>query len=577
MRQRFLALFPGSDGMCEAHHDKIASRAASLGLERVWALPGLRLYAQRSLSILALGADGVIIGRLCRRGGATARVTCLSGPEIGTILEASGEALMRHYWGEYCALLREDRDWRILRDPTAGLTCYRIAIGKMRAVASDPALVRDLGLITGHIDWPRIVHGLMYRDLPIERTAICGCHELFGGCTTGLDGDHRSLWHPQDFTPEPDHSEGPADEVLRDTLDGTIAAIARGHDHLLLELSGGLDSSLLAYALARAGARFTCVTLATQAGDGDERMYARTVAQAIKRSLVELHHRPELVDLSLCPAPHLPGPAVRAFAQSSDHLLGEAADTIGADGFLSGGGGDNIFCNMNSTTPASDRLLATWSLSGFGTSVRDIAGAHNVTGWDVLRPALRHVRTWRKDRHWPRDDLLLDSKAAQALTIPEPHPWIAKAGDVLPGKRRHIESILAILNHVRGFPRSANRPLYFPFLAQPMVETCLAISSWRFFEGGMDRAPERRLLERSLPAIAWRRSKGGVAAMAGALFRQNRATLRTLILEGELARHRLIDRPAVEILLREDTPIAGTGFYRLLAFAEIEAWATHWR
>ncbi|SNS88056.1 asparagine synthase (glutamine-hydrolysing) [Sphingomonas laterariae] len=569
--QRFIALFPGADGIADHMREALLEKANAIGLETRH-IAGVQLVAAPSLSPVPVGTEGLILGKLYRRADAH-RLTSLSTAEAHTIIASEGQSLLRDHWGSYCAILHCGGHWRTVRDPTAGHVCYRIATSKIRAIASDPALARDLGLITGHIDWSRVVHGLIFRDLMIERTRIHGCHELFPGSVTDLDGVAASIWRPQDFLacPPPDLA------VLSRTTASCVAALAAGHDHILLELSGGLDSSLLALALDEAGARFSCATLATRAGDGDERHYARHVANTLGRQLVELPHRSELAHPGRCPAPHLPGPVVRAFAQSSDQLLAEAAEAIGADAFMSGGGGDNIFCNMNSATPATDRLLQTRSPLGFARTLLDLAGAHEVNIWAALRPAWHHLTGWRHDRTWPRDDSLLHPTAIARFPMAEAHPWVADPGDILPGKRRHVEAILAILNHVGGFPRGQLRPIHFPLLAQPMVEACLAMPSWRFFEGGVDRVPERRLLANRLPTIAARRSKGGVAAMAGAIFRQHRPLLRSLVLEGELARQRLIDRKQAETLLRDDALIVGDQFYRLLAFAEIEAWAKHWR
>jgi asparagine synthase (glutamine-hydrolysing) len=64
--------------------------------------------------------------------------------------------------------------------------------------------------------------------------------------------------------------------------------------------------------------------------------------------------------------------------------------------------------------------------------------------------------------------------------------------------------------------------------------------------------------------------------MAGGLFRTHRGTLREMVLDGQLAQRGLIDRPAVEALLKEDAPFSGPDFHRLLEFAEVEAWAANW-
>ena len=48
-----------------------------------------------------------------------------------------------------------------------------------------------------------------------------------------------------------------------------------GGSDIVLRLSGGLDSSIIAACLAKAKVQFSCINFPTRARDGDERNYAR--------------------------------------------------------------------------------------------------------------------------------------------------------------------------------------------------------------------------------------------------------------------------------------------------------------
>ncbi|MCP2835015.1 asparagine synthase-related protein, partial [Salmonella enterica] len=57
-----------------------------------------------------------------------------------------------------------------------------------------------------------------------------------------------------------------------------VSAQLADAQHPLLQLSGGLDSSILAAVLHEMGTPFRAVTLATRDAEGDERRFARAVA-----------------------------------------------------------------------------------------------------------------------------------------------------------------------------------------------------------------------------------------------------------------------------------------------------------
>src|SRR3546814_1569831 len=74
---------------------------------------------------------------------------------------------------------------------------------------------------------------------------------------------------------------------LRDTARYSVRTRRPTSDGMLLLLSGGVDSSIVAACLAHAGCAFDCLTLVTANPSGDERSYARLAAESVGAALVE--------------------------------------------------------------------------------------------------------------------------------------------------------------------------------------------------------------------------------------------------------------------------------------------------
>jgi asparagine synthase (glutamine-hydrolysing) len=125
----------------------------------------------------------------------------------------------------------------------------------------------------------------------------------------------------------------------------------------LLLLLGGLDSSVLAASLAALRGGFACVNFVRDSGAGDERLFARAVADRVGATLIEAEWRLADVDVTHCHLPGLPDPVARSFMQGTNSLLAGAASAAGADVTIDGGGGDNVFFGLRSVAPVTDALL----------------------------------------------------------------------------------------------------------------------------------------------------------------------------------------------------------------------------
>lgn len=546
------------------------------GLDVIFERPGLVVTASAATPVM-LGASGswMAIGRVFDRAGDA--LPYRASEDLTGLND-----LLARTWGGYVAfeVSRDERIARVLRDPSGAQPCWMVRSPASTVFSND---VR-LGLTVAGRPQPAIhreslAQALLFPDLRGPATAMEGIDEVQPGTArsapiaTGA-WTTETRWSPWHFTPAAERVDDPdqAAELVRRGVDEATRAWSKTLDRPLVELSGGLDSSIVAAAIAAAGKPLLAMTLVTPGPDGDERRYAEAVATSLGGTLREVHATADMIDLHRSASGHLPRPAARGFAQAGDRLALQTAEAMGADGFLSGGGGDNVFAYYYSALPAADRLRAAGPGIGALATVVDAARLMRRSVWQTGRRAIERAWIDRSLPLWQRDPSLLSADVA-SLGMPD-HPWLKPPRNSLPGKHWHVRQLVTIQNHIEGFARGG-LPIVFPLLAQPLMEAALRIPSWLWIDGGRDRAVARRAFRDRLPQIIIeRRTKGGLDSLAEAVVGQHHAVLSDMLLDGWLAASGIIDRPAVEKALSASRL---SGRLRLLALADVEAWARCWR
>lgn len=529
--------------------------------------PGIRLYAPPQMPI-AKGPRCTVIGQIF---GKTAMIERT---------DVSAAALTRDCWGNYLAIgvgPGGEAAW-ILRAPLGHLPVLYQRQRETMRLASDPELL--LGPTRPLINLEFVAHHLAFPHLKTRATGITGIEELLGGECLQSDASGSwqmaVLWSPREWTTSRREISTMETAVgaLRSAVSDAVCNLVQRHDHGLLELSGGLDSSVLASALAEADAGARAVTLVTEQAEGDERIYARTTAAATGLELDEL---PIGLNTAMARSGSLltPRPGLPVVLWPADDALALHAHAIGAGVFVSGAGGDCVFCSPSSGAPAADAVLRfgwkrqAWQATGA------LARIHNASVWTVARKALQFTRGRARPPAWPLRRGLLAGDCIPAS--PPHHPWLGEPEGVLPGKRDHVRAILASLAHVDGYPRHRIAPTRFPLLSQPVVETALRIPTWLWIDQGCDRAVTRQAWRGLLPdRILDRRTKGGLDAYAIQSVELSRETLRDFLLGGRLAAFHMIDRRGVELVLSSESRRGGDGVHALLPLIDVEAWLRSW-
>lgn len=531
---------------------------------------------------IALGDKGLIFGDLFQCGGSGA-LTTLNAAAICTIVGSLGHHLPRACWGGYVAILTGPDRVDIVRAPMGDLPCLYIHSRHALFAASDLELLAAAGAPPTGICWTSVARHLLAPDMRRTETCLERVRDLCGGerlTVTDRECAIETVWSPWDSALPDRQISDPleAKRRLRGAIEHSVHMVASGHDEMLLLLSGGLDSSIIAAVMANAGARFTGINLIANDATSDERRYAQAVADALGFRLIERVRQISEIDLTRSEAARLPCPTAKSFTQATNAITRQVADQTGITGIFNGGGGDNVFCSLRSVRPATDCLLADEPNGAFWPTARTIASLAQTS---VATVAIRAwLKTWQKKRNycWPADTRFLSDDAVALLEQRIDHPWLNAPETALPGKAAHIALIAQAQGVSEQTDVTALLPTFSPLLSQPVVEACLAIPTWLWFGSDHDRAIARRTFDDVLPRdVIWRRSKGSPDGFIAQIFEVHRTLIRTMLLEGELARAGLLNVQQIAAALDDPRPPVGHEHLRLLGLVDAEAWAGNWR
>lgn len=541
--------------------------------------PGVAAFANEHCACLPLAQCGCVLGRLFRRNGQPEPVQSLAPAEASAIVESNGERLLSGFWGGYVAALSAPASTHVMRDPSAGLPSYFAKGRGFVAFASDVELLIESGRAAIELDWTALAAHFYAAGVPTSVTALRGISELLAGfgIHAGSESDAQfPWWSPWDYVERP--SQRPADAA--DHLAGIIKQCVRsstgGLGRLLLSVSGGLDSSIVAAVLAEAGADAACLTMYGEDPDSDERPFAHGLCDHLGLPLLEHRYRLEDVDIAKPLGRHLPRPTDRtqALAYESAHL--ETAREVSAAAFVTGNGGDSVFGYSQSAAAIADRYLREGIGRGILQSLRDVSRQTGCSIFEAASAALRIAGGPRGYRCRPETLFLNPEVLASIDDAALVHPWLDPPKNALPGKAAHIASILRMQQHLEP-TRAWYLPVIHPLMSQPVIEVCLGVPSWQWRSGGRDRALARRAFAGDLPhLILQRRIKGGPDSFAAKILDHFRVTIRQRLLDGQLARHRIIDRAAIEQELKQDHQGDGEKRARILEFVAAEAWIDSW-
>jgi asparagine synthase (glutamine-hydrolysing) len=513
----------------------------------------------------------VLIGDyFAHRGGACVR------PEGDPLRQ--GRRLLAEGWGAYVALFTDAGGLSVLNDPSGAWPAYAWTLRGVCAVSDDvvrlPAGFAPANLA---LDWDAITELLRSPYRAQHLSPLAGYAAVAPGELRHVAaGRSEFLWRPGDFAAGAGDPEG---EGLYGAVLSAVDRLASVEPRLLVEVSGGLDSAIVAGALAatgHGGRVAAAVHSQAAAAEGDERAWAQAVCDAHGLPLVcaPMAAEPLAIADYEAHARHV-APAFGALDAPRDRALEALARETDGGAIFGGQGGDAVFYQMPTAAVVADYLRQAGPAGALHRFPRQVARRLRRSLWSVLAEA-RRPRAWvgagreASRRLWGR--------RARETPPGAPHPWLVELAAAAPGKQVQIAALLGTHEAWNRTRRASAAAVVQPLLAQPVVEAALATPAWRLLEGGRDRALARKLFAALLPPqVAARRSKGTVATLYAERMARSLDVVRPYLLDGVLVDAEVLDRTALDAVLTPEVLLWDAEGARLGRALMTEAWVRHWQ
>ena len=535
------------------------------------------------------GGLGLVLGKVFRRRDLDApamRHVRLNSGEAAGILASGGRTLVSDFWGRYVAFLHTaSGSTCVLRDPSGTLPCFRVRHRGVSIVFSwlEDALQMLAEAAPCAVNWDALTAQLRLGVLGGRETALDRIFQVLPGELLDLHhGESALLWSAVETArSQASYDADEATQLLGQTVRACTRAWASCYDTLLLRLSGGVDSSIVLSCLGPGNTQADVIGINyhSPGSDSDERSYARLTAARVGRDLLERERDPgfrieRVLKIARMPAPV---PYVGWMNAGTDASL---ASAYSAAAMFTGAGGDPLFYEYPRWWPAADYLQDKGLDAGFAAAAMDAARLGRVSVWRTVALALKErVRPDLAARASGGFEGLLAPGSLQLTNEPHRfvHPALCEASDLPIGKYMQTVGLMYPLGYYDPFEQASAPELVNPLFSQPLVELCLRLPSYLLTVGGRGRALARRAFAKDLPPqITNRRSKGGMEEHIKAVLDANIDLVRSMLLDGELCRRGMLDRPKLEELLSgRPTALAGA-VSQIHALVAVEAWVGRW-
>ena len=522
---------------------------------------------------------GFAVGHLFSRADTATGASARQLPEFPS-QESLRTHFLKNFWGEYVLIQPADESvdgFTVTRDPSGGVPCLFSVQDGSGFITSSVALATHHGLYRKRVDWDSIALCLAYPNLKTSRTGLADIRELLPGCSlhaNETDSRTELAWSPWDFVARERRYDNVADAAgdIRRTVSTVVKTWAGIDDSILMELSGGLDSSIVASCLKNTGSRITCCNVVTPVPGGDERQYAGQMADYLDVQLQTECLDAYIACAGVAPPPASFSPHMGILQHAVSNVMVSAGQRNGTSSFYLGAGGDTVFGLLTNAVPAADAMKERGLLAGIST-IRDLSVLHQCTVWKAAQLTLR------KMLNPPKSPCVPDRSFINPSMDPGPpgsHPWFIPPADVLPGDRERIFDLASNQLFRDMVFRGENSWVRMPLLSQPVLETSLRVPSWMSISGGRNRSVARSAFADTLPEeVLQRRSKGTFIGYLGALFKHNRNQIRDTLLTGSLQGHRLLDADALTTFFKSELPPRDKSFTRVLGLLMVENWVGH--
>ncbi|MGF7151619.1 asparagine synthase (glutamine-hydrolyzing) [Sphingomonas zeicaulis] len=482
--------------------------------------------------------------------------------------------LTRERWGAYVAIMPDPKDSEsiaLYRDPIGALECVTWQSEGVRVVTSCPERwLDDARPVSLEIDWDHLKALLASPGLVRNGSPLLGVDVVQAGCLARFPAaaSTERLWTPGAWC-APHRRTDPSPEVMYAIVESAISAWASIYPGAVAEVSGGLDSAVVA-AIARPDTAYHFSTL--QRG-GDEREDARAVARHLDIDLIEAMVAASPLDeelLTAMPVGFRPG--LGSTSLFHDRPLAQRLRAMQTPALFTGQGGDALFFQ-----PATPMIACDPATGGAASG---IAGLLDIAAW--TRTPLTEVMRHRMFARWIEGPAEAPGNGVDYVAgVPDRKAlgplWHGDVSQLGPAKRIHL---LAIANMQSAFGSSwcdEVADVVHPLMSQPIIEHVLGLHARTLVQGRRDRALARSAFAKELPqSLIYRRGKGSLTAHFGLMLARSVPFLRNYLLDGALASAGLLDRCRLEVILERDHLTRFDPYAQIFATLLVERWSRGW-
>jgi len=534
-----------------------------------------------------LNAQSAVLGRLFKL---SAKVLQLNGNESDALLANNGETLLRQYWGSYIAFFSNEEQQRlnVLRSPSGEIPCFYTCQHGITLYFSDMEDCAQFEDFDFSVNWTQIEDYLIYPGRNLPTTGLAEVRRLLPGHRVSMHKGQITevidLWNPVSIALQPPITcAEEAQEALRQTTIDCVAAWASCAEGVLLDLSGGLDSSIVLGCLQNEANATPCfaATYYSDFTDSDERLYARAACDFAGADLIEKHVQPMDLDIdALLNSRITADPKDFHFPSSVVSFQAELARQHKCNLLMTGNGGDEVFQNTDAPYALIDHCLRPHSERKLFRTLFDTARLSKQSLYSTFLFLCRHYYLKHRidllSKIYPTDRFPMVNPALQASPILQSSWALLAEEQVLPpAKSMHL--FFMDTPRVEATTNTITR--IDPLLSQPIIELCLRIPSDLMLANGKKRGLARRAFIADVaPEILARESKGSAGGFDDSKYQKNSQLIRSYLLDGILVERGLLQRSPLENALLPDGDRSSMyiNFGMFHCYLSLELWLRSW-
>lgn len=467
----------------------------------------------------------------------------------------------------------------ILRDPSGALDCVAWRHEELLLIASSPpAWLLDRLPPAWSLAPDRLLQALRNPAMAVEQLLFDGPVAVAPGVVQPLPLDRPPvrLWSASSFASrsltEARSAEAAAID-LRAAIQEAVSGLAGLSGPLASEMSGGLDSSLVAASLVETGHEVKLwLNTYGQTPESDERRWTGPLAARLGVVLTSAPHASSaLAPAALESANTGFRPGLAALDAAHDLDWARRLAEAGVTALMTGKGGDSVLMQGAGGDVFTDLWLQTGWRALLSSDGRAVALASERSLWSLAADARRFRRHGAPPPS--HDDGLFPPAAETGLH----RRWRRHAAAFGPAKAWQMAGVRDNVSRHGPSRLTESVDVRHPLCSQPVFETCLALPARLLVHDGRDRGLARMAFGASLPPeILDRRSKGDMSRVYGKIVLDHLDFLRAWLMEGRLAALGVLDVERTNRLLTRESLIWRGRYGPVLTAAAFEAWVRVW-